>query len=60
MDMLDMLDMRPSAGRCFRIEIIVVFIFNAGKKHHFGTFVKEFFPGGPLSRGLSNGRAVLD
>jgi len=35
------MDMRPSAGECFRIETIVVFIFYGGKKHHFGTFVKK-------------------
>jgi serine/threonine protein kinase len=37
------MDMHPSAGVCFRFETIVVFIFNGGKKHHFGAFVKEHF-----------------
>ncbi len=54
------MDMRPSAAVCFRVETNVVFIFNGGKKHHFETFVKGFLAGAPLSRSLSNGRAVLD
>ena len=42
------MDMRPLAGACFSIGTYAVFIFNVGKKHHFGMFVKDFFA--PLPR----------
>jgi hypothetical protein len=37
------MDMESLAGTCFSVGANVVFIFNGGKKHHLGTFVKEFF-----------------
>jgi len=38
------MDMESLAGACFSVGANVVFIFNGGKKHHFGMFVKEFLP----------------
>jgi hypothetical protein len=55
------MDMRPLAGVCFSVGTNAVFIFNGGKKHHFGMFVKEFFAlANPVSQSLSNGRAMLN
>jgi hypothetical protein len=55
------MDMPPSAGVCFRLETIVVFIFNGGKKHHFGAFVKKHFdPANADSRSLSNDGVVVN
>jgi hypothetical protein len=43
------MDMRPLAGACFSVGTNAVFIFNGGKKHHFGAFVKELFaPANPV------------
>jgi len=55
------MDMHPLASACFSVGTYAVFIFNGGKKHHFGTFVKGFLRRkNPASRSLSNGGAVLN
>jgi len=55
------MDMESLAGVCFSVGANMVFIFNGGKKHHFGVFVKEFFASAnPASQGLSAGRVVVD